>query len=136
MIIKRSTPERKKNPIIGIFLFLIAIVLMIATGPLGLIYGLLHRLFIGFISGIGEYCLQIAVSIDQLGNVIMQHLLNLLWIKRNSANKFGNADETISSVLGKNQLKCTLTVFGKLINSILDSIDPDHTLNSIEYEIK
>ena len=46
--------------------------------------------------------------------------------------QFGNEDETISSVLGKNERMQTLTGLGRVIVSILDFIDPNHALNSIE----
>lgn len=128
-------PDRKVNPLIGILLFLISIVLFIFTGPLGLIYGFLKQLFTRGLTGIGEFALELAISIDQLGNVLMQHLFNTLWIKKNGY-KFGNRDETISSALGKNKQLGTLTGFGKFIDAILDFIDPNHSLNSIDYHVE
>ena len=130
-----DTNGKKTNPLIGALLFFISIVLMALTAPLGFIYGLLYSLFKSGFRGIGEYFLKIAVSIDQLGNVIMQHLLNTLWIKR-GGYQFGNRDETISSALGKNKRLGTLTAFGRLIDTILDKIDPNHSLNSIDYYIE
>ncbi|MGB5555962.1 MAG: NUDIX domain-containing protein, partial [Flavobacteriaceae bacterium] len=85
--------------------------------------------------GLGEYLLKIATSIDQLGNVIMQHLLNLLWTQK-GRYLFGNRDETISSALGRNKQLNLLSGFGKAIDKFLDFIDPDHTLNSIDYYIE
>jgi len=132
---KRDSGSKKKvNPFIGLILFLISIILIVVTGPLGFIYGIFHTLFTKGFSGIGEFLLKIAISIDQLGNVLMQHLLNLLWVKK-EGYKFGNRDETISSALGKNKQNNTLTGFGKTIDSILDIIDKDHSLNSIDYYI-
>ncbi len=46
--------------------------------------------------------------------------------------KFGNEDETISSVLGKNERTQTLTGLGRTIVSFPNFIDPNHALNSIE----
>ncbi len=123
------------NPIIGLLLFGISIILILTTGPLGLIYGFFHTLFSRGFAGIGEFLLKIAISIDQLGNVIMQHLLNLLWVKK-GGYKFGNRDETISSALGKNKQNNTLTGFGKSIDKILDIIAANHSLNSIDYYIE
>ena len=130
-----SKSVKKVSPFRGVLLFFISIVLMIFTGPLGLIYGFFHALFTNGFTGIGEFLLKIAISVDQLGNVIMQHLLNLLWVKK-VGYKFGNRDETISSVLGKNKQNNTLTVFGKSIDKILDTIDANHSLNSIDYYIE
>ena len=80
--------------------------------------------------------MELATVIDQQGNVIMQHLLNLLWIKGADRYLFGDRDETISSALGKNQDRNTLSKFGKLIVWLLDKIDPNHSLNSIEYYVQ
>ena len=49
--------------------------------------------------------------------------------------KFGNRQETISSVLGKNQRSNTLTRAGRILRFILDFIDKDHCLNSINDEL-
>ncbi|MGB5497534.1 MAG: hypothetical protein WBM77_01240 [Maribacter sp.] len=130
-----SKSDKKVKPFFGLLLFGISIVLLLFTGPLGLIYGFFHTLFSKGLTGIGEYLLKIAISVDQLGNVIMQHLLNMLWVKK-GGYKFGNRDETISSALGKNKQNNTLTGFGKYIDKILDIIDANHSLNSIDYYIE
>lgn len=137
MILKKQEcrREEKTSPFIGLLLFLISIALMVLTGPLGLIYGFFQQLFTKGLTGIGEFALKIAISIDQLGNVLMQHLFNGLWIKE-GGYPFGNRDETISSALGKNKQLDTLTGFGKFIDKILDTIDPNHSLNSIDYFIQ
>jgi len=133
--IQHSKSAKKVNPIIGLLLFSLSIILILTTGPLGLIYGFFHTLFSRGFTGIGEFLLKIAISVDQLGNVIMQHLLNLLWVKK-GGYKFGNRDETISSALGKNKQNNTLTGFGKSIDKILDIIDANHSMNSIDYYIE
>jgi len=137
MILKKQVyqPDKKASPLVGILLFLISIVLLVVTGPLGFVYGILHSLFTKGFRGLGTYLLRIAVSIDQLGNVLMSHLLNLLWTKKHGY-KFGNRDETISSAIGRNKQLGTLTAFGRFIDKILDMIDPDHSLNSIDYFIE
>ncbi|MEM6892064.1 MAG: hypothetical protein AAF554_00140 [Bacteroidota bacterium] len=137
MVLKQQDckPDRKTNPLIGVLLFLISIVLFIFTGPLGLLYGFVQQLFKKGLKGIGEFALELAISIDQLGNVLMQHLFNTLWIKK-MGYKFGNRDETISSALGKNKQLGTLTGFGKFIDAILDFIDPNHSLDSIDYYVE
>lgn len=137
MILKKQADQsdKKANPFIGILLFLVSILLVIITTPIGFIYGFFYTLFTKGFRGIGEYSLQMAISIDQLGNVIMQHILNALWIKTNGY-KFGNRDETISSALGRNKQLGTLTGFGQLIDAILDKLDPNHSLNSIDYYIE
>ena len=137
MIIKKQVyqTERETKPLIGVLLFLISVILLLFTGPLGFLYGIFHSLFTRGFRGLGDYLLKTAISIDQLGNVMMQHLLNLLWIKK-GGYRFGNRDETISSALGRNKQLQTLTGFGKAIDAILDVLDPNHSLNSIDFYIE
>lgn len=132
---KKEKVKKKVHPLIGILLLFISIILFILTVPLGIIYGYLYKLFTKSIDGLGEFCLKIAISIDQLGNVIMQHLLNHVMIVK-GGYKFGNRDETISSVIGKNIEQNTLSRVGKLINFVLDFIDAGHSLNSIDYYVE
>ncbi len=137
MIFKNYQSQNQKQitPLIGVLLLVISIVLLVTTGPIGFIYGLIVNLFSTWTRNVGEYFLKIATSIDQLGNVIMQHLFNLLLIKR-TGYKFGNRKETISSAIGKNEEQKTLSGLGKFINSILNMIDRNHSLNSIDYHVE
>jgi 8-oxo-dGTP diphosphatase len=137
MIFKKlmNRPDRRANPVIGLLLFLVSMALLLVTGPFGFIYGLFYSLFTKGFRGGGEYLLKIAISIDQLGNVLMQHLLNALWIKK-QGYPFGNRDETISSALGRNKQLGTLTFYGQAIDKFLDTIDPNHSLNSIDYYVE
>ncbi len=132
---KEEKQDRKTHPLIGLLLFLISVLLLLTTGVFGLVFGIFYSLFKKGVTGLGEYLLQVAISIDQLGNVLMQHLLNLLWIKP-GGYAFGNRDETISSALGRNKRNGTLSGFGRGIDALLDVIDPNHSLNSIDYYIE
>ena len=69
--------------------------------------------------------------LEKDGNREFRFSLNKYLIKENSPFKFGNIDETISSVLGKNQRFGHLTKFGKVICKILDTIDKNHCEKSI-----
>jgi 8-oxo-dGTP diphosphatase len=131
----RPNKTQIKRAILGVILFLISLILLILTGPLGLVYGILYTIYKRGIKGLGAYFLEVAISVDQLGNVIMQHLLNVAWIKK-GGYPFGNRDETISSALGRNKQDKTLTWFGLKIDWILDQLDPNHSLNSIDYHIE
>ena len=118
-------------------LFCIAIVLLICTTPIGFFYALLRQLFLGKLKSISVYFLELAISIDNTGNVMMQYLLNdLLLIKRQETYYFGNKKETISSVIGKNSLTNTLSPLGKALNAFLNWIDKGHSLNSIIYDLR
>lgn len=81
--------------------------------------------------GQARYFLLVAVAIDQLGNVVLGSLLNDILIT-NSGYKFGNPDETISGVLGKNYLLGTLTALGKFFCMLLGRIEVNHVTKSIE----
>ena len=118
-------------------LFAIAFVLLVTTTPIGFFYALLRQLFVGKIKTLQIYFIEVALSLDNAGNVIMQHLLNdTLLIKNTNTYQFGNKKETISSVIGKNHLTNTLSPLGKALNSFLNFIDKDHSLNSIIYDVK
>ena len=72
-----------------------------------------------------QYQLNIGISIDQLGNVVLGPLMNIL-LKKKGGHLFGNPDETISFVLGQNKESNTLTWFGRKIANLLNSIDENH----------
>ena len=119
----------------GILLFSIAVILTILTVPLGMLYTILKLLFKGKFGVLfrvsNGYFYKFALAIDQMGNVAMKDLFDDIFIVKNGY-KFGNIDETISSVLGKNERLNTLTGLGKAIVKLLHFIDPNHALNSIE----
>jgi len=118
-------------------LFGIAFVLLVTTTPIGFVYALLRQLFVGKIKTLQIYFIEVALALDNAGNVIMQHLLNdTLLIKNTNTYQFGNKKETISSVIGKNHLTNTLSPLGKALNSFLNFIDKNHSLNSIIYDVK
>lgn len=119
----------------GLLLFIIAVVLTIITVPLGILYGFMKCLLKFDLKALfrktNKYFRLLAISIDQMGNVAMQDLFDDILIKKNGY-KFGDVDETISSVLGKNERLKTLTGLGLLLVNFLNFIDPNHALNSIE----
>ncbi|MDJ0646595.1 MAG: hypothetical protein QNJ57_11490 [Flavobacteriaceae bacterium] len=119
----------------GFILFAIAVLLSVLTVPFGMLYTVLKlvfRLKFGVLFRVSDgYFYMFALAIDQMGNVAMQDLFNDLLITKDGY-KFGDVDETISSVLGKNEETDTLSGFGKIIVKFLNFIDPNHALNSIE----
>ena len=118
-------------------LFCIAVLLLIFTTPIGFFYALLRHLFFGKLKTLSVYFLEVAISIDNTGNVMMQHLLNdFLLIKQKETYYFGNKKETISSVIGKNSLTNTLSPLGKALNAFLNWIDKDHSFNSIMHDVR
>lgn len=72
-----------------------------------------------------------AVNLDRFGNSEFRTLFNLT-LKKKEGYKFGNMEETISSVLGKNQRDNTLSFAGKVLVFILDTIEKNHCKKSIK----
>lgn len=101
-------------------LFIIAYILYL---PLSII----NWLFVKDKSG---YFKSSAINLDKFGNREFRTLFNKTLIN-DKGYRFGNINETISSVLGKNQLTGTLTNIGKILVWILDKIENDHSLKSI-----
>ena len=129
--------EAPMSLLMSFLLFCIAIVLLIFTTPIGFFYALLRQSFFGKLKTLSVYFLEVAISIDNTGNVMMQHLLNdFLLIKQKETYYFGNKKETISSVIGKNSLTNTLSPLGKALNAFLNWIDKDHSFNSIIYDLR
>ena len=108
----------------GVILFIIAYVLFL---PLTIFNALNVRS--------KGYFLDSAVNLDRFGNREFRFSLNKYLIIEDSANRFGDIRETISSVLGKNQRDNTLTPLGIKISNILDRLDKKHCKKSIrDYE--
>jgi hypothetical protein len=121
----------------SILLFLIALLLLTTTAPIGFIYTIIRQLIVNKAKTLSLYFTEIALVLDEAGNVIMQHILNdFLLIKKRDTYYFGNKKETISSVIGKNYMTETLSPFGLALNSFLNFIDKGHSLNSIMYDVK
>jgi hypothetical protein len=78
-----------------------------------------------------EYLWRLATSIDQTLNACLSFVLND-FMRLPRGTNYGNIDETISGVTGKNQLSNTLTWFGKAVNWFLSKLEKDHSIKSIE----
>jgi len=111
----------------GFLLYITALLISAVLLPVGFLYQLISSL----LKATNNYLFTIAKSIDQLGNVVCSGLFDLLLIKKDG-HKFGNEDETISSVLGKNKKNNTLTILGKWVVLLLNAIEKDHVENAIE----
>jgi hypothetical protein len=108
---------------------IVAILISIILFPIGFIISI-------FYPKREKYLYNIALSIDQLGNVVCAKLFNFTLIYSSSIHKFGNEDETISSVIGKNRKAKTLTFAGRLLDKLLDVIDKNHSIKAIEEDEK
>ena len=84
-----------------------------------------------FVKNKSGYFKSSAVNLDKFGNREFRTLFNKVLIN-DKGHRFGDIEETISSVLGKNQLTGTLTKCGLILVWILDKIENDHALKSID----
>jgi len=109
---------------INVILYTVAYIIGVLVIPFGMVYALFKK-------NVSDYFFILAISLDQLGNVAMSRLFNDILIKPNR-DRFGNEDETISSVLGKNQLNGTLRPLGKFLVNVLDKFEKNHSIKSIE----
>ena len=121
----------------SLLLFCIAFVLFFTTAPFGFLYAVVRQSLVKRVHSLSIYFLELALALDNAGNVLMQHVLNdALLIRNDKTYLFGNKMETISSVIGKNLITHTLSPAGLLLNQLLHWIDKDHSLNSINYEVR
>ena len=112
----------------GILLYFVAIILYV---PLTIVNTILVLSKYGFtFKTINNYFYQTAVDIDRFGNRNFRTLWNVTLQK--NGYRFGNINETISSALGKNKINNTLTTAGKVLCFILDTLDENHCIKSIQ----
>jgi 8-oxo-dGTP diphosphatase len=117
----------------GLILFLTALILKSVLYPIGFTYSCLLTLFKNGYAELDNYLFKCAIADDQHANVYLAKLFNDILIQ-NGGHKFGNPDETISSVLGRNQIKNKLSLAGKSLNWILNLLEKDHSTKSIEHD--
>jgi len=115
----------------ALLLFLLAFILVAAFTPIGILATVIKSFFFWNKGILKEYFFKLAIVLDRFGNVALGPLFNLILIKGKSPNRFGNEKETISSVLGKNQEAADLIYLGKRLVALLDFLDKDHSLKSI-----
>ena len=139
--------KRMRNLIKSLVLFLIAGALSVVLLPLGILWTvgeILVRIFsssqkksactksIWFLTATLH---SLALWLDQIGNAVCRDMFNRLLIEKDWY-KFGKVQETISSVLGKNQMLDTLSLWGWILVSILELFEEDHCIKSIIYFTK
>ncbi len=112
----------------------IAIILLYLFLPVVVIFYIIKYLLTGNKRELKVWFFRSAREIDVFANVVGADLFNAIFII-NGGYKFGNPKETISSVLGKNQRDKTLSLAGDLLRWILDLIDDNHCLNSINDDV-
>jgi hypothetical protein len=91
---------------------------------------IIHAKKRGFWRVTNKYWRSDAYELDVFGNYRYRATWNLLFRKKDGY-KFGEKSESISSALGKNKRDATLSLFGKIIAGILDALDKNHCIKSI-----
>lgn len=110
-----------------LLLLIIALALKAILSPLLLLYGIIRSITKWEFM---QWCLEISLSIDRMGNTFGKYLWNdLLGLG------FGNSKETISSRLGKNEMFGLLKPIGKMLAKVLNRLDKDHCKDSIDFII-
>lgn len=74
---------------------------------------------------------RMATARDAYYNTVCAELLNAFFIQKGGYH-FGKRKETISSALGKNKEKGTLTWLGEAMERFLSFIDTNHCLKNID----
>ena len=136
-----------RNLIKSLVLFWVAGALSVVLLPLGIIWTVGEILIRIFTSEQKKSALaksiwfltatlhSLALWLDQIGNAVCRDLFNRLLIEKDWY-KFGKVQETISSVLGKNQMLDTLSLWGWILVSILELFERNHCIKSIIYFTK
>ena len=116
----------------GFILYLLASILWIPLTVINIVIVMIKYINKhGFLKVLDNYFFETAIDIDRFGNRNFRTLWNTILIKHDGI-KFEDSQETISSVLGKNQRDKTLSLLGRLLCYILDKIDKDHCQKSIK----
>lgn len=115
----------------GFVLFLLANILAFPLFFAGFVAGVVksfynHHFDTG-VRNLDQKFLTLAKSIDKYGNVVCAELFNYTLITKDAPVKFGRIEQTISAVIGHNELAGTLTRTGKALVYVLNWIDPNHT---------
>lgn len=108
----------------NIVLVLIALMLSVIVCPIAFAIGIILSK-----KSLSKYLIDIAVEIDETGNIVCGPMFNIVLIKAGGF-KFGD-DETISSAIGRNKEMNTLSMAGLLLYRALNKIQPNHCENSI-----
>ena len=120
----------------GIILYILSTILTVIFLPIGMVYGFIKtiwkRQFFKALKDVDTKFVTMTVVVDFFGNIICAELFNSILISKNSKCRFGKRKETISSVLGKNERDGSLLYLGKQLCKILNKIDKNHTLESID----
>jgi hypothetical protein len=110
----------------------LSVFLFVVIGFIGLMYGIFKCLCLFKWRDLNDYFLNIAESIDRLGNVVAGTFLMNDIMSSEKCYRFGNGRETISKVMGKNKKMKTITEIENNFAKILNRIEPNHVEKASE----
>ena len=147
----------------GLLLFIISIILSFVLYSIAIPYTIIKfliqfKLKITF-KYIDRILFMVAYSIDKLGNVVLGEIMNDLLLKRRywadsdiepldseilievvnnqiKVVRFGNPNQTISTVLGHNKNIGNIKSSWMFIPNLLDFFDPNHCLKAAKYKFE
>ncbi len=115
---------------VELLLLIVAVILLYLLLPIVAFFMILKYIFTFDKRILIVWFYRTARAIDVFANVNGAEFFNAIFII-DKGYRFGNPQETISSVIGKNQRDDTLSLAGKSLRWMLDQISPYHCLNSI-----
>ena len=93
--------------------------------------GIFYRLF--FVrKNLADYFYGGASTLSHGANYFGADLWNVILITPGAVSHFGNQDESMSGVIGKNKRTKTLTKLGRLTAWALNKVEPKHVEKAIE----
>lgn len=98
---------------------------------MGIVYSMKDVLTIPFWNTLSEKIYKSATLFSQLGNVWMKELLNDVCVTKDGI-PYGDEDDSISDITGRNQRDGTLTKTGIGLAKFLNLLGKDHALESID----
>lgn len=115
--------KRLLNLAISWLLFLLAYNVALVLCPVGILYAFVRRVFVESLS---ELFYDLAYIYDVVINVVWGDFLNDVFRKRKRGYQYGDPNDSISRVLGKNKELFTLSKFEAWVAKQLNRIDPNH----------
>ena len=126
-----ATKVETPNLFFCIILVTVAALLKRCLQPFLFIYGTIAAMIKGELR---NYYWNLAIVIDQNGNVVGQYTFNDLFIKKDGY-KFGNRKESISSALGKNKELGKFKPTGETVANDLELFEKNHVIKAIDYVV-
>ncbi len=126
-----SLPALFKKRLYGnLLLFFLARFLCTGFNSIGLIYGLIVA------EDVSKFLLMYAEGDDAGANKKASEFLNLIFLTKNSKDKFGDEVEFVTTNIQSNSDKGTLSALGLRITYIINAVDLNHIILSKKITLK